>query len=802
MFSTTGQRKWCVLGLLLLVILLGNGASGVGAQGTAEGELEARAAPVARRMCLAGANAGDLCNEDADCPGSTCRDRNIYSISVAVHYDAPAADITAIQNMITAGSVTIFDVTDGQAEIGQATIHNNSAGTTQADIRVYPATCTGGTQIGNACNTVANCPSNPGMNDGRCGVWWMADTGSWRNNGSIHVSINYINAAAGNTGPLIAHEFVHLVFDARDEYESRPACGVNTGNANCPDAASGQVECLMDSNQTELCWGQGNPANLMDMTGGDHDATNVTEQSECRSDRSCWEQIEWSWPNTFLAPAGAPDPGAGGGVVNPTQFVVTNDTVRVVLVLDESGSMDAETPSRIERLKVAAKNFVSLAEDGTELGIVSYATDADVASGRTEVAIAALGANRAAWNNAIDGLGPSTRTNIGAGLQKARDLITAAGGVTANTYIVLMTDGLNNEPAPQANADADLNAKVAMLLADGIPVYVTCTGSDLGLASQCSEIGTGTGGHYVDSANSAQLPEAFADFHERVIGHEAVNSVRGDFVKLMQTKSPAATAFIEEGSQSASFVLQWANAAASANMVVRDPAGNAYDTQQMLQGRFLRVANPIPGDWQMIIEPRNVDSPFVARAYTRNPSNHMAVGVRYPFVIPGGEIFVYAYPKNMGLAVTSSEPILTTVIRPDGRTDTLELYDRGRDPTGHGDDIPGDGVFTGVYRATALTGEYQFLVQANIAEWIVSADAHEHEQEGPSTRFTREVRLSTAVNDPNLVETTPEDDEYVGIGGWQCERYLCYILAAILLLLLLNLWLTYRFRVSRIVPAA
>ncbi len=791
--DTIRLRKWIILGVLL-VGMFWISSDGVRAQGSDEGEIEARAAPVARRMCMAGANAGNLCNENVDCPGSTCRDRNIFNISVAVHYDAPAADITAIENMISAGSATLFDVTDGQAEIGQATIHNNSAGTTQADLRVYPGTCTGGTNANNACNTNANCPSNPGMNDGRCGVWWKADTGLWKINGSIHVSINYINAAAGNTGPLIGHEFIHLVFDARDEYESRPGCGANTGTASCPDAASGQTECLMDSNQPEMCWGQGDPANLTDITGGNHDATNVTEQSECRDNRSCWDQIVWSWPNTFLEPTGAPDAGTGGGVVDATKFVLTDNTVRVVLVLDESGSMSSESPSRIERLKVAAKDFVALAENGTELGIVSYASNADVASGRVEVAIAALGADRSDWTDAIDGLGPSTRTNIGAGLQKARDLITAAGGVTANTFIVLMTDGLNNEPGTQANADADLNAKIAMLLADGIPVYVTCTGSDLGLDSQCSEIGTGTGGHYVDSADAAQLPEAFSGFHEEINGYQAVNSFTGDLSKVMRTApSPIAIAFIEEGSQGASFVLQWTNSAASADMIIADPTGRKYDTHPMPQGRFLRVASPIPGEWQMIlVSKNNISSPFVARAYARNPDNQVAVGIRYPSIIPNGDIYVYAYPRNMGLSVTSRQPITATVILPDGSKDTLELDDLGRDFSGRGDDVPGDGVFTGIYSNTTQSGPYQFLVRADVTDWIVSADAHEYKQEGPATRFIREVRLSTAVNDPNVVETTPEDDRYVGNGKPFCERYLCLILAVILLLLLLNLWLTYR----------
>ena len=94
----------------------------------------------------------------------------------------------------------------------------------------------------------------------------------------------------------------------------------------------------------------------------------------------------------------------------------------------------------------------------------------------------------------------------------------AAGGVTANTCIVLMTDGLNNRP--QDDPAGTLNSALADLLSDGIPVYVTCTGGDLGLSSQCAEIAAATGGFYVDSADAADLPQAFADFHEKVPGFD------------------------------------------------------------------------------------------------------------------------------------------------------------------------------------------------------------------------------------------------------------------------------------------
>jgi Mg-chelatase subunit ChlD len=836
------RRFFDCSGLTTALVLLGLALvplDQAGAQGTVLGEIEQRPAPVARRMCVAGTNAGALCNDDGDCPGASCRDRNIFNLSVAVHFDATAAELADIENMITAGSATLFDVTDGQAQIGQATIHNHTTGNTGADVRVHPATCTAGADIGAACSTSADCANNPGQNDGYCGVWWSAYAGAWKVGGYAQVSINHIQNAAF-PGNVLTHELAHLIFDALDEYENRqPNCGaviaqcrggVNAGNncatsadcpgslcdhqiGDCPHAAAGQESSLMDANGTELCWGQADPSDLTDLSGGNHDPSNQTEQSSCRNNRSVWDQVVWSWPSTFAMPAGAPDPDAGGAVVKDTAFVRTSDQVRVVLVLDESGSMYNESPSRMQRLKVAAKDFIALADDDAEVGIISYATNAETASGRARLVISPLGSDRSDWTDLIDGLAPSTRTNIGAGLDAARELIMNAGGVTASTYVVLMTDGLNNEPGPQANADADLSAKVATLLGDGIPVYVTCTGSDLGLPSQCSEIASGSGGHYTDSADGADLALAFADFHERISGHQAVGSATGDLVKKRGEKSTQyatgntlvtsqqTSFYIEPGSRSASFLLQWSELNAQANLTVTAPDDTVYDTRAMSLGRFLRLSDPIPGEWTLTITGvGTAPSPFVARAYVRNPANHLAVGVRYPSVIPDGEIRVFAYPTSRGLSITSEDSIIARVMRPDGTTDTLELHDRGRDASGRGDDVPGDGIFTGDYAADGTPGAYQFLVQADIDGWPVSSDAHEHRNAGTSARFTREVRTSTAAEDPNQVETTPEDDRPTLSGDPRdpreacgpCDQRLYRVLFLLLLLSLLSLWLIWR----------
>ncbi len=792
----THSRLRLLTKYLVLIVMMLSGSISLGLAATVEGEIENRPSAVARRMCLGGVNAGEACNENTNCPGSTCRDRNIFNLSVSVEYDAPDADIDEIKDLISAASVSIFDATDGQVEIGSATIHNNATGIGEADLRVYPATCTSGTNTGMACNVNNDCPPNTGDVRGACGIWWQALAGAYHKGGSMYVSINNIRGTA-DPGPVLAHEFTHLVFDARDEYESRAVgCLDVIGGATCPhqDAIdAGQEVSMMDGNGTEYCWGQGDPSNTTDMTGGNHDAHNITEQSRCRDNRSIWDQVIWSWPKTIKKPAAAPDPGSGGAVVNATHFTVSHDTVRVVLVLDESGSMDLESPKRIERLRVAAKDFVLLAETGTELGIVSYSDDAEEASGRALVPIDSLGADRSDWTDAIDGLTPDNRTNIGDGLRKAKAMIIDAGGVTANTYVVLMSDGRNNEPQPQSTADADLQSAVNDLLLAGIPVYVTCTGSDLGLQSQCSEIATGTNGFYVDSADAASLPEAFVDFHERLTGREGIDSVMGQLAKP-EGASPKEF-YIDAGSNSATFVAQWTTPDSKASVSIYDPDGTLYQTIGIPQGRYLRVADPKPGIWKAVLDPSGGSrGEFILRAYTRHQINNMLAAVRYPRVRPGEDIYVYAYPKSYGGLMTSPDgKIIARVTLPDGSTDTLELLDKGRDATGQGDDMAGDAIFTGVYKNTSSKGAYQFLIRAQIDNWVVGSNAHDAGiYPVPSPKFDREIRLSATVGDPEDVVAVPEDDKPDGPitpDPSECDSQGTFLLWLILTLLLLAIFM-------------
>jgi len=117
--------------LLALTVAAGAGLMLVGevalAQ-TAFGEIEGRPAPVSRRQCLGGVNADALCNSDADCPGSSCRTRNVYNVTVSVRFDATATQLTAIEDAFEDGSELLFDATDGQAQFGQVSVFNDASG--------------------------------------------------------------------------------------------------------------------------------------------------------------------------------------------------------------------------------------------------------------------------------------------------------------------------------------------------------------------------------------------------------------------------------------------------------------------------------------------------------------------------------------------------------------------------------------------------------------------------------------------------------------------------------------------------
>jgi hypothetical protein len=185
-------------------------------------------------------------------------------------------------------------------------------------------------------------------------------------------------------------------------------------------------------------------------------------------------------------------------------------------------------------------------------------------------------------------------------------------------------------------------------------------------------------------------------------------------------------------------------------------------------GRFARIDQPVSGDWLVRIDPGDdvfMDSDYVLKAYSFNRVIRFAAGVSHPTVRPGDVIRISAFPHSLEGAVSHpTEAFQVRVTRPDGSIDRFELHDRGRDNQGMGDDVPQDGIFTGLYGDTQLKGAYTFDIRADIDGWLTPLDSlvdfrpvDEVPPPAPSPRFVRQFVVSAAVASLDDVETTPED---------------------------------------------
>lgn len=185
------------------------------------------------------------------------------------------------------------------------------------------------------------------------------------------------------------------------------------------------------------------------------------------------------------------------------------EPVRMVLILDVSGSMSGAMPLLREATLGVARRLS--AED--QLTIVTYSNDARmVFSGNPVNDAAALEA-------AVGRIGPEGGTNIGSGLELAKQLMAGeielpgdcdgvpkrSGAVQKDgrlPRVLLLTDGLANQGITTSEG---LSQLVSAIRAQGAPVSCMGLGSSYNeqLLAQLSDVGGGRY-HYVDQAQALE----------------------------------------------------------------------------------------------------------------------------------------------------------------------------------------------------------------------------------------------------------------------------------------------------------
>lgn len=131
-----------------------------------------------------------------------------------------------------------------------------------------------------------------------------------------------------------------------------------------------------------------------------------------------------------------------------------------VLVLDRSGSMSEDRgdgQSKHDSLREAAGIFVDAMLEGDGVGVVRFNQDAQVlqpvlALGQGGLADVNRGATRDLLSG--NGLDPSGQTSIGDGIFTGRGLLDGAGSAYDVRALVVLTDGIENNPRTIAEAAA------------------------------------------------------------------------------------------------------------------------------------------------------------------------------------------------------------------------------------------------------------------------------------------------------------------------------------------------------------
>jgi Ca-activated chloride channel family protein len=178
----------------------------------------------------------------------------------------------------------------------------------------------------------------------------------------------------------------------------------------------------------------------------------------------------------------------------------------VVICIDTSGSMRARDvkPSRSEAAREAARAFIDAVPPGTRVGIVSFASGADL----IEPPSGDLDAVRAALERVPP---PDGATAIGDALELAAAQLSGAGP----RIIVLLTDGVNNRGVDPLEASQEIGARGVTIETVGVGSngsgeIIPGTNELADLDGEALQTIAQNGrGRYVEATDAAELRDAF-----------------------------------------------------------------------------------------------------------------------------------------------------------------------------------------------------------------------------------------------------------------------------------------------------
>lgn len=428
-----------------------------------------------------------------------------------------------------------------------------------------------------------------------------------------------------------------------------------------------------------------------------------------------------------------------------------------MLVIDRSGSMSLPAGNeKIVAAKSAASLYVDAASADDKVGLVSFSGDLvepndDATLNRQLQDV--TDPHRANLKTSIAGLVANGWTSIGDGIQKALNEFPIRGSALGEDWIVLLSDGMENEAT-------FWSAVKPNVLAQGVKVHTIALGP---LTDQAllQAIANDTGGeyYYVDVSTAAPVAPLSNLTAPLAVGSSALPLRLGDsYTSAMETTYALQRLWETAGVvdtrttlnynielnefdvRNGRFAVQWANAGTAVSLAIYRPDGsqlvdnvNGVQIYKHATDVVVHVPNMETGVWRMTLIATKSSTEFSAtlsgRPYggtdmklwfkQRLPDSPYNAGVGRFY--PGAPVSVLAVLTDSKGPVRGAN-VVARIGHPDGSTEGLPLYDDGN----HDDGKANDGIYGNWYDKTTngsptgmpdspdyeIRGSYEVVVHA------------------------------------------------------------------------------------------
>jgi von Willebrand factor type A domain len=251
--------------------------------------------------------------------------------------------------------------------------------------------------------------------------------------------------------------------------------------------------------------------------GSNHTFSTLTDQQSLHS-QSCWETIVSRPGYTGLTIS----PGVQTGQPPAINFIDLAKEARFVLAIDKSGSMQGDQLAFAQEAAKFWKDICTLA--GDRLSIIAFNSRRTVVLPLTPMST--IG-NQAQLNADIDALRAVGRTNIRDALFEGVNQITSTAGRAELQAMVLLTDGVHNNPAGSRLTEA-----ISSLRSEGIFASVVAIGDDTSIdVADLDQLALETGGTraITDPAHPSSMEAALIEANLQLRGGVVTVSLE-DFV--------------------------------------------------------------------------------------------------------------------------------------------------------------------------------------------------------------------------------------------------------------------------------